>query len=137
MIGRPFFEIGPKNILRRPQLERLAHVAGDASRANGVTVILTVPTAMIAPIADLATGVLVFAQGMDLEPLGEFEAVAANEPGTLVRATVFRCTVALPDPLEVRAELADHRWIPLDGPVPGARLAPLMIEHILPALRGA
>ena len=42
---------------------------------------------------------------------------------------------------EVRAELAEHRWIPLDGPTGAAgsggsaRLAPLMTEHIMPALR--
>ena len=90
-----------------------------------------------AALREVAEEIGVQLAATDLEPLGEFEAVAANEPGTLVRATVFRCTVALPDPLEVRAELADHRWIPLDGPVPGARLAPLMTEHILPALRGA
>lgn len=70
MIGRPFFEIGPKNLLRRAQLEQLARAAGEASRDHGVTVILTVPTAMIAPVADLRTGVRVFAQGMDLVGLG-------------------------------------------------------------------
>jgi uridine kinase len=77
----------------------------------------------------------------DLELLGEFEAVAANEPGTRVRSTVFRCRTALPAPLTVRAELADHRWIPVaepgTGPRTGPRLAPLMTEHILPALREA
>ncbi len=73
----------------------------------------------------------------DLEPLGDFEAVAANEPATRVRSTVFRCRTALPEPLAVRAELADHRWFPVAEPGPGPRLAPLMTEHILPALRGA
>jgi len=68
---RPFFEIGPKNYLRRPELERLARAAGDAARDHGITVILTVPTAMIAPIADLDTGVHVFAQDMALETLGD------------------------------------------------------------------
>lgn len=66
----PFFEIGPKNLLRRPDLERLAGVAGQAGRDYGVTVVLTVPTAMVAPIRDLDAGVLVFAQTMDPEPLG-------------------------------------------------------------------
>ncbi|WP_269430941.1 triose-phosphate isomerase [Microbacterium mangrovi] len=68
---RPFFEIGPKNHLRRPALERLARAAGDAARDHDITVILTVPTAMIAPIADLGTGVHVFAQDMALDPLGD------------------------------------------------------------------
>ena len=71
----------------------------------------------------------------ELVPLGEFEAVAANEPGTMVRSTVWTTGTPLPDPLEVRAELADHRWVRLDDPGSGARLAPLMVQHILPALR--
>lgn len=72
-----------------------------------------------------------------LAPLGDFEAVAANEPSTRVRSTVFVCQQSLPEPLEVRAELADHRWFPLSGAPAGVRLAPLMTEHILPALRGS
>lgn len=71
----------------------------------------------------------------DLALLGEYEAAAANEPDTLVRSTVFVTRTALPDPLTVRAELADHRWFPIDAPGTGTRLAPLMVEHILPALR--
>ncbi|GAA4521453.1 NUDIX domain-containing protein [Brachybacterium paraconglomeratum] len=74
----------------------------------------------------------------DLEELGEFEAMAANEPGTTVRSSVFTTRVPLPSPLQVRAELADHRWIPVTvsaAPSGTGRLAPLMVEHILPALR--
>ncbi|MGY5765888.1 NUDIX domain-containing protein [Brachybacterium sp. DNPG3] len=71
----------------------------------------------------------------DLSPVGDFEAVAANEPGIIVRSTVFRTRRALPDPLAVQAELADHCWIPLAAPGGGRRLAPLMVEHIMPALR--
>ncbi|MDN5901408.1 MAG: NUDIX domain-containing protein, partial [Brachybacterium sp.] len=74
----------------------------------------------------------------DLEELGEFDAVAANEPATVVRSSVFTTRVPLPSPLRVRAELADHQWIPVDdeGPPSGCgRLAPLMVQHILPALR--
>lgn len=71
----------------------------------------------------------------DLELLGEFEAAAANEPDTLVRSTVFVTRAELPDPLTVRAELADHRWFRVEDPGRGTRLAPLMVDHILPALR--
>ncbi|AXK45569.1 NUDIX domain-containing protein [Brachybacterium saurashtrense] len=74
----------------------------------------------------------------ELDPLGEFEAVAANEPGTVVHASVFLTRTPLPGPLQVRAELAEHRWIPLENDGAhgnGGRLAPLMREHILPALR--
>lgn len=73
----------------------------------------------------------------DLEELGEFEALAANEPGTVVSSHVFTTRVPLPDALEVRAELEDHQWIPVadSAPLPGTgRLAPLMVQHILPAL---
>ncbi|MBB5830881.1 NUDIX domain-containing protein [Brachybacterium aquaticum] len=94
-----------------------------------------------AALREVAEEIGVTLEESDLEPLGEFEAVAANEPGTRVRSTVFRCAAALPEPLEVRAELAEHRWIPLDGPTGAAgsggsaRLAPLMTEHIMPTLR--
>lgn len=66
----PFFEIGPKNLLRLPELEALARAAGAAGREFGVSVVLTVPTAMVAPIARLDSGVLVFGQSMDPDPLG-------------------------------------------------------------------
>ena len=69
-LSAPFFEIGPKNLLRRTQLEELADAAGRAGRAHGIAIVFTVPTAMIAPIVALDSGVLVFAQGMDSEPLG-------------------------------------------------------------------
>ncbi|HLQ80038.1 MAG TPA: NUDIX domain-containing protein [Brachybacterium sp.] len=74
----------------------------------------------------------------DLEVLGDFEAIAANEPGTVVRSSVFVTRAPLPAPLRVRAELADHQWIPVADEVPpgeAGRLAPLMVQHILPALR--
>lgn len=73
----------------------------------------------------------------DLTLLGDFEAVAANEPDTVVHSTVWTTRVPLPEPLQVRAELADHRWVDVAEPGTGARLAPLMTEHVLPALRRA
>jgi triosephosphate isomerase len=63
-LSAPFFEIGPKNLLRRAELETLARAAGAAGADYGVSVILTVPTALIAPIHDLHSGVLPFAQAM-------------------------------------------------------------------------
>jgi triosephosphate isomerase len=63
-LSGPFFEIGPKNLLRRAELEGLARAAGAAGYDCGVSVILTVPTALIAPIRDLRSGVLPFAQAM-------------------------------------------------------------------------
>jgi triosephosphate isomerase len=69
-IAGPFFEIGPKNYLRRAELEALVRAAGLAGAEFGVAVVLTVPTAMIAPIANLGAGVFVFAQGMDVDEPG-------------------------------------------------------------------
>ena len=66
----PFFEIGPKNLLRRSDLERLAWAAGEAGQEHSVRVVLTVPTALISVIAGLDTGVLVFGQGMDPDDMG-------------------------------------------------------------------
>src|SRR5699024_5069962 len=74
----------------------------------------------------------------DLEVLGDFEAVAANEPGTVVRSSVFVTRAPLPAPLRVRAALADQRGIPVAG---GARpggaggWAPRRVQHIRPARR--
>ncbi|GAA1488077.1 triose-phosphate isomerase [Brachybacterium sacelli] len=66
----PFFEIGPKNLLRRRALEELALAAGAAASRHGITVVLTVPSVMVAPVADLHSGVLVFAQSMDVDEMG-------------------------------------------------------------------
>lgn len=70
VLTAPFFEIGPKSFLRRPQLELLARSAGDAAARSDMTVVMTVPTALIAPLAELGSGVLLFAQVMDATPLG-------------------------------------------------------------------
>jgi triosephosphate isomerase (TIM) len=70
-LSGPFFEIGPKNLLRRAELEGLARAAGAAGFDYGVSVILTVPTALIAPVHDLHSGVLPFAQAMAPDPPGD------------------------------------------------------------------
>lgn len=70
ILTAPFFEIGPKSLLRRPELEALTRAAGAAGVDYGVSVILTVPTALIAPIRDLDEPVLVFSQTMDPDPMG-------------------------------------------------------------------
>ena len=67
----PFFEIGPKSRLRLAQLDLLARAAGRAGREHGVTVVLTVPTAFIGPLHAADSGVLLFAQGMDPDPMGD------------------------------------------------------------------
>lgn len=71
-----------------------------------------------------------------LEDLGTFEADAANEPATRMRAHVFCAPAeALDADVRVRAEIAEARWVPVTGPPLRIRLAPLLTEHILPILR--
>ncbi|MCR2764059.1 NUDIX domain-containing protein [Microbacterium sp. zg.B48] len=65
----------------------------------------------------------------DLEPLGTFEADAANEPGHRVVAAAFR-TTAEPAELSARAEIAELRWI-TPGDVAAMELAPLSLDHLL------
>lgn len=72
----------------------------------------------------------------DLEPLGEFTSAAANEPETRVHASVFLASAeALPRDLRVYAEIEEAAWCSITAPPPGRRWAPLMVDHILPALR--
>ncbi|MFI7496406.1 DUF4031 domain-containing protein [Kocuria sp. M4R2S49] len=73
-----------------------------------------------------------------LRPLGEFVAPAANEAGAWVRCTVFTAPLTgRPVPL---AEIEELRWQPVDedslAALP-ADLAPLLREHVIPALRRA
>ncbi|TQL67377.1 triosephosphate isomerase [Nocardioides albertanoniae] len=66
----PFFEVGPKNLLRRNAIEPLVVAAARAGDEHGVTVLVTVPTALIAPVRDLGTSALVLAQGMSTARVG-------------------------------------------------------------------
>lgn len=71
----------------------------------------------------------------DLTLLGEFEADAANEPGHLVRSTVFTWTGEVtPD---AAAEIAELRWASLAEITEGAEFAPLTREYVVPALEPA
>jgi triosephosphate isomerase len=61
----PFFEIGPKNVLRRPELHGLLAAAQLHSRRHGVSVIATLPVTEIEPAARLFPDLHLFAQHMD------------------------------------------------------------------------
>ncbi|WP_371174455.1 NUDIX hydrolase [Buchananella felis] len=67
-----------------------------------------------------------------LELLGRFDAAAANEPGRRVASTIFtHPNRQTPSPA---AEIAELRWQDLGAnPLP-ADLAPLLREHVIPAL---
>ncbi|MFV0253225.1 MAG: triose-phosphate isomerase [Beutenbergiaceae bacterium] len=73
----PFFELGPKNLLRLPELLVLARAAQEAGARTGVSVVLSVPAPLIAPAKAAAPGILVFAQAMD-----------SDEPGTTVGTVI-------------------------------------------------
>lgn len=66
----PFFEIGPKNILRRPELHKLLAWAQLHSRRYGVSLIATLPVTEIEPASRLFPDILLFAQHMDPEMPG-------------------------------------------------------------------
>jgi triosephosphate isomerase len=61
----PFFEIGPKNMLRRPELHQLLAVAQRHSQQCGVALIATLPVTEIEPARLLFPDLYLFAQHMD------------------------------------------------------------------------
>ena len=65
-----------------------------------------------------------------LEPLGEFTAAAANEPGFLVVADVFRVEIGDQTPVP-DAEIAELRWVSR-AEAAGIEVAPLALENFLP-----
>ena len=64
-LSLPFFEIGPKNILRRQELHELLAAAQLHSRRYRVSVIATLPVTEIEPAALLFPDLHLFAQHMD------------------------------------------------------------------------
>lgn len=79
--------------------------------------------------------------GLTLHPdqltlLGHWSAGAANEPGLTITSDVFRAPLAgTPRP---RAEIEELRWLPLTpDAIHAPRLSPMLVEHVIPALRCA
>lgn len=68
------------------------------------------------------------------ELLGAFEAPAANEPGCMVHATVFRLRLERAE-VHPRAEIAEAVWLDPLAPPEGVRLASLLERAMLPLLR--
>ena len=75
-------------------------------------------------------------RGRRADRAGRLDLPAANEPGALVRSTVFLAPLGQPDPRPL-GEIEELRWQPLGRRSPD--LAPLLVEHVLPELevRGA
>jgi 8-oxo-dGTP diphosphatase len=69
----------------------------------------------------------------DLVELGDWTSPAANEPGALVRSTVFLAPDGhSPSAPAAAGEIEELRWQPLGER--SSDLAPLLVEHVLPAL---
>lgn len=67
------------------------------------------------------------------EPLGIFEAAAANEPGRRVRSHAYR--VEIDGEIAIGSEIVELCW--LEPSSPRVALAPLLSEAILPSLAGS
>jgi 8-oxo-dGTP diphosphatase len=63
--------------------------------------------------------------------IGRYLAAAANEPGRQVEAAVF--AVRLAGTPRAQAEIAELRWV--DPAHAEVRLAPLLVDHVIPALK--
>ena len=70
-----------------------------------------------------------------LLPLGEFAAPAANEAGFTVVADVFDWPEPVSAPVIPTAEIEEIRWVN-DDDLYDDTLAPLFIDHIIPAIGG-
>jgi 8-oxo-dGTP diphosphatase len=64
-----------------------------------------------------------------IRPLGEFNAVAANEPGFFVHASLYRVDVT--GEITPKNEIDEAIWIDPAVP-PDIHLAPLTRDHVLP-----
>lgn len=67
-----------------------------------------------------------------LTPLGQFHAPAANEADTWIDAAIF--VAPLTQPVAAAAELEELAWLDLQPPYRND-LAPLLTQHVLPALQ--
>ncbi|WP_240629698.1 NUDIX hydrolase [Specibacter cremeus] len=74
----------------------------------------------------------------ELELLGVWTAAAANEVDTDIEATVFTAAgVWDPSAVSAAAEIAELRWLDPAAAHSHDDLAPLLTEHVLPALRAS
>lgn len=64
-----------------------------------------------------------------IRPLGEFDAISANEPGWRVRASLYETDVT--GNIGPKAEIDEMVWIDPAAP-PDIPLAPLTRDHVLP-----
>ncbi|MCQ9616975.1 NUDIX domain-containing protein [Paenalcaligenes niemegkensis] len=74
-------------------------------------------------------------EAQNLAQLGTFDALAANEADTSVHAHAFLAKLPGKQKPRISAEIAEMRWLPLNRPFP-ISIAPLLRNHIIPALQG-
>lgn len=72
-----------------------------------------------------------------LVPLGFYRAVAANEADTMVQAHVFQAPLPEASAITIAAEIAALQWMDLTTALQDADVAPMVREHVIPALRQA
>ena len=91
-------------------------------------------TSTAAAIREVAEELAVELDAARLTLFGVFTAEAANEPGRIIEATVYTHPwVAVRG---TAAEFEELRWQPVrQCPYPGD-LAPLLVDHVLPAMLG-
>lgn len=98
-LSAPFFEIGPKNMLRLPAIIEVASAAARAGEEHAVSVIVSVPAPVISQVQRAVPGVFVFAQTMD-----------DDEPGP----SVGRITAESLVDAGARGVMLNHDSSPLD-----------------------
>lgn len=89
-------------------------------------------TPAAAAVRELAEELGLISTEADLQPLGTWHGMAANEQETWIDATVFRCKWrGKPYPA---AEIQEIAWLNLDEAQQHHNLAPLLTEFVIPRL---
>ncbi len=119
-----FDEAGRLLTVRKRGTDKFMHPGGKPEAGE---------TAAQAAARELAEEVGIVLAADKLVFLGIWYADAANEAATQIQATVFTA----PGVWQARpaAEIAEIRWLDLAGELPHD-LAPLLTDHVLPALAG-
>ncbi|WP_336852353.1 NUDIX domain-containing protein [Sinomonas albida] len=114
--------------VRKRGTERFMHPGGKPEPGE---------TAAEAASRELAEEVGIDVAPQELDYVGFWIARAANEAGTEIEATVFTAP-GVHDPAGIRAsaEIAELRWLDPEAELP-QDLAPLLTDHVLPALVAA
>ncbi|WP_294904529.1 NUDIX hydrolase [Tatumella sp. UBA2305] len=91
-------------------------------------------SAQIAVIRELQEELGVSLEASQLKPMGEFTDIAANEPGYIVQATLFRHEQPLSE-VAAAAEIEEVRWVSREE-ASTVLLAPLTKNIIIPRVWG-